>query len=247
MAGRGKRTGRLCVEVGDGRKWVRHRNPDPDARERSHDELAQPPRRAATRQAQGRGDRVRLRRTLRHQGAEGRRRRHHDDRDDDAPPVPAAALPGGDRHPLRGRDRAADAGDPVQAEERQRDPRRGPGHRRRGPDRDLARAEPDHRDAVRHADRRGRRGSVLLRQRPVRRVRTRHEEHRRRPRAARPDLRRLRAGRDRRDRRGDRPAADLRRRRGRPHRGGDGRADRRAGAPHPARTTSGGSTPATPG
>ncbi len=34
------------------------------------------------------------------------RGRHHG-RQDDAPPLPAAALPGGDRHPLRGRDRAA--------------------------------------------------------------------------------------------------------------------------------------------
>ncbi len=75
-------------------------------------------------------------------------------------------------------------------------------------------------------------GSVLLRQRPVRRVRARHEEHRRRARAARPDLRRLRAGRDLRGRGGDPAAADLRGRRRRPHRGRDGRPDRRARAPH---------------
>ena len=81
--------------------------------------------------------------------------------------------------------------------------------------------------------RRRRRRPVLLRQRPLRRVRPRHEEHRRRPRAARPHLRRLRDGRARRDpRRGRRPPADLRGRRRRPDRRGDGRPDRRARAPH---------------
>ena len=61
-----------------------------------------------------------------------------------------------------------------------------------------ARARPRDRDAVRLPDRGRRRRPVLLRQRPLRRVRPGHEEHRRRPRAARPDLRRLRAGRARR-------------------------------------------------
>ena len=71
---------------------------------------------------------------------------------------------------------------------------------------------------------------------------------RRRPRAARPDLRRLRDGRARRHpRRRRRPPADLRGRRRRPHRRGDGRPDRRARAPHAAARTSARSTPAPPG
>ena len=75
-----------------------------------------------------------------------------------------------------------------------------------------------------------------------------HEEHRRRPRAARPDLRRLRDGRARRHpRRQRRPPADLRGRRRRPDRRGDGRADRRARAPHARAATSARSTPAPPG
>ncbi len=95
----------------------------------------------------------------------------------------------------------------------------------------LPRPQPGDGDAVRHADR-GRRGrAVLLRQRPVRRVRPGHEEHRRRPRAARPDLRRLRARRDLRQRGGDRAPAHLRGRRRRPDRRRDGRTDRRARAP----------------
>ena len=93
---------------------------------------------------------------------------------------------------------------------------------------------PGHHHAVRLADRGRRRRAVLLRQRPLRRARARHEEHRRRPRAARSHLRCLRARRAGRDRGGDRAPADLRRRRRRPDRGRDGRADRRAGPPHPA-------------
>ena len=45
----------------------------------------------------------------------------------------------------------------------------------------------------------------------------------------------------------DRPAADLRRRRRRPDRRGDGRPDRRAGPPHAASATSAPSTPPAPG
>ena len=90
-------------------------------------------------------------------------------------------------------------------------------------------------DVVRLAAGRRRRQPVLLRQRPLRRVRAGHEEHRRRARAARPDLRRLRDGRARRHpRRRRRPPADVRGRRRRPHRRGDGRPDRRARAPHAA-------------
>ena len=146
------------------------------------------------------------------------------------PPVPAAALPGRDRHPVRGRDRAAD---PRGAEPARRTPRccsaRSPTSTSRPSTVTSARARPRDGDAVRLPDRGGRREPVLLRQRPLRRVRPRHEEHRRRARAARPDLRRLRAGRARSDaRRERRPPAHLRGRRRRPDRCRDGRPDRRA-------------------
>ena len=91
------------------------------------------------------------------------------------------------------------------------------------------RARPADGHALRLADRRGRRRPVLLRQRPLRRVRPRHEEHRRRPRAARPDLRRLRDGRARcQPRRRRRPPPHVRGRGRRADRGRDGRPDRRA-------------------
>ncbi len=63
------------------------------------------------------------------------------------------------------------------------------------PDRRLGAARPHLPHPVRHADRRRRCRSVLLRQRPLRRVRARHEDHRRRAGTARPHPRRLRAGR----------------------------------------------------
>ena len=197
----------------------------------------------------GRGDRLRLRRAVRHQGAAPRRRRRDDGRQDHPPPVPAAALPGGDRHPVRGRDRAADPRGAQRPAERAGAARRG--HRRSTSSARTVTSQVlgrDDRDAVRLADRGRRRRPVLLRQRPLRRVRARHEEHRRRPRAARPDLRRLRDGRARRQpRRRRRPPAHLRRRRRRPDRRRDGRPDRRARAPHPASATSARSTPSTPG
>ena len=102
--------------------------------------------------------------------------------------------------------------------ERPRRARRGHRHRPRRPHRHVPHPGPHHRAPLRRADRRGRRRPVLLRQRPVRRVRARHEEHRRRPRAARPHLRRLRARRAGRGPGRDRPAAHLRRRRRRPDR-----------------------------
>ena len=61
----------------------------------------QPDSPADIRPAPGGGHRLRLRRPLRHQGAAPLRRRRHDGRQDHPPPLPAAALPGGDRHPLR--------------------------------------------------------------------------------------------------------------------------------------------------
>ncbi len=54
----------------------------------------------------GGGHRVRIRGALRHPGAQARRRGRHADRQDDPPPLPATAVPGRDRHPVRGRDRA---------------------------------------------------------------------------------------------------------------------------------------------
>ncbi len=162
-----------------------------------------------------------------------RRRRRHDDRQDDPPPLPAAALPGRDRHPLQGEIAPPTREILSRPGQRAGAARRGHRHRPRGAHGHLAGARPRHRDAVRLPDRRGRRQPVLLRQRPLRRVRARHEEHRRRPRAARPDLRRLRDGRARcQPRRRRRPPADLRGRRRRPDRCRDGRPDRRARPPH---------------
>ena len=88
--------------------------------------------------------------------------------------------------------------------------------------------------AVRQLDRRGRSRAVLLRQRSLRRVRSWDEEHRRRARAPRPDLRLLRARRVvHRPGRG-RGVVDVRRGRGRTDGRGDGRPDRRVGAPNAA-------------
>ena len=113
------------------------------------------------------------------------------------------------------------------------------------PARSPPRPRPRDRDAVRLADRRGRRHPVLLRQRPLLRARPRHEEHRRRPRAARPHLRRLRDGRARRQpRRRRRPPADLRRRRRRPHRAWRWPARSPSSPTAPSSATSARSTPA---
>ena len=196
----------------------------------------------------GRGDRLGLRRTVRHQGPPPRRRRRDDGREDHPPPLPAAALPGRDRHPVRGRDRPAYPRGAERAEERQGAARRGHRDRPRGAHGHLPGAGPRHRHAVRLPDRGGRCRAVLLRQRPVRRVRTGHEEHRRRARAARPDLRRLRDGRARRHpRRQRRPPADVRGRRCGADRRGDGRPDRRARAPHAEEGLPGDQHPQGPG
>ncbi len=181
--------------------------------------------------AAGGHHRVRVRRVVRRAVAEARGRRHHPHRPHHQPPVPAAALPGGDRHPLRGRDRPGDAGDPPQPAQRDDDPRRRDGHRHHRPDGHLGQPGPHRGHALRHADPRRRFRAVLLRQRPVRPVRAGDEGHRRRPRAARAGARQLRAGRaggDPRRQAGGRPADVVRGRRRRPDRGRDGRPDRRA-------------------
>ena len=114
-----------------------------------------------------RGDRLRFRWSLRGQGAAPLRRGRHDDRQDHAPPVPAAALPGGHGHPLRGRDRPAHPRDPQPPGQRPRPARRG--HRDR-PDRShghLGGARPADGHAVRLADGGRRCDPVLLRPRPA--------------------------------------------------------------------------------
>ena len=179
--------------------------------------------------------RVGLRGALRNEGAQEARRRRDDGRQDHPPPLPAAALPGRDRHPLAGRDRPADARGAQQPEERQGPPGRGHRDRPREAGGHLPGARPADRDAVRLPDRGGRRRPVLLRQRPLRRARAGHEVDRRRAGAARPDLRRLRDGRARRHpRRAGRPPAHVRRGGRRADRRRDGGPDRRARAPHPA-------------
>ena len=120
-------------------------------------------------------------------------------------------------------------------------------HRPRGAHGDLRAPRSHERHPVRQPPRRGRLRAVLVRQRPLRGVRPRDEVGRRRARAARPDLRCLRGRRGHRRPAGRRPGPDLRRRRRRPDRGRDGRADRRARATAPSSTTSGGSTPGRPG
>ena len=125
----------------------------------------------------------------------------------------------------------ADAADPAQAEERPGAARRGHAHRPDEQDRRLDPARPHLPHAVRQPDHRGRRRAVLLRQRPVRRVRAGHEDDRRRPGTARPDPRRLRAGRAVQRPGAPREAADVRRGRRRADRCRDGRADRGARRP----------------
>ena len=156
-----------------------------------------------------------------------------------APPVPAVAVPGGDGHPVRGRDRARDPAGPAKQQnapvligevddDRRRADGPSPPHIAAGP------PSP----AYDSLDRRGGRRPVLLRQRPFRRVRARHEDDRRRPRAARPHPGRVRAGRGGHRSRRAGAAPDVRRGRRRTHRCRDGRPDRRAvrSAPSPALT-----------
>ena len=194
---------------------------------------AQPEVQLNTASTPGRRHRFGVRRAQRGQGPQARRRRHQADRPDHASPVPAAAVPGRHRHHLRGRDRARDPGHPAPAEERPGAARRRHRHRSGQPERDVRTARPHLRHPVRHLDRRGRCRPVLLRQRPLRRIRARHEDHRRRAGVARPHPARVRAGRAVQRPVASREAADVHRRRRRADRRRDGRTDRRAGRPHP--------------
>ena len=161
---------------------------------------------------------------------------------DHAPPVPAAAVPGGDGHHLRGRDRPAHPADPAQAGERPGAARRRHPHRPDQPDRRLGAAGAHLPHAVRQPDHRRRRRPVLLRQRPFRRVGAGHEDDRRRAGAARPHPRRVRAGRAVQRPGAPQEAADVRRGRRRPDRRRDGRADRRNWPTRRSRAASGTST-----
>ena len=154
-----------------------------------------------------------------------RRRRRDGDRPHEPPPLPAAALPGGHRHPRRGRHRAADPRRPAPAAQRER-----------------ACSARSSTSTSTHAgvtvDTLGRRSelpydslivaagahAVVLRPPRVRARRARHEDDRRRARAARPDLRCLRARRAGARPGGAAPPADVRGDR----RGPDRRRARRA-------------------
>ena len=123
----------------------------------------------------------------------------------------------------------------------------GPGLRPGRPDRDRT---PTRRHGphlrVRQPGRRRRSRAVVLRPRRVLPVRAGHEDDRRRPRAAGPDLRCLRDGGERAGPGGASRLAHLRGGRWGPDRGRDRRPDRRAGAHGPRRATSAGSTPPRP-
>ena len=126
----------------------------------------------------------RIRRPERGSSAQtGRCRRHPDLKDDDTP-VPAVAVSGGDGNPVRGRCRPHHQADPAQAEERPGVVGRGRRDRYGGENGHVAPDGHGDGDALRQPHRGRRRAAVLLRQRRLRRLRARHEEHRRRPRAA---------------------------------------------------------------
>ena len=176
--------------------------------------------------------RRRLRRRPRRQDARERAGRDHADRQEQPASVPAAALPGRDRRPVVGADRAGAARDVPQAAQCARAARRRRPHRPR-----AAHGADDRRrgqgDPVRHADRRDRRHALLLRTRRVVADRSGDEVARRRAPRAHADPRRVR---DRRAERRPRRAggvADVRGRRRRAHRRRARRADRAAGPPRP--------------
>ena len=136
--------------------------------------------------------------------------------EDHPPPLPAAALPGGDRHPVRGRDRAGDPRDPApRRRTRACCSARSPtstSTRRTVTSDVLAPTTVTPYDSLIVA---AGAGQSYFGNDQFAEFAPGHEEHRRRARAARPDLRRLRARRAR-----GRPAAsdvdelaDLRRRR----------------------------------
>ena len=122
--------------------------------------------------------RFRFRRAQRRQSAQAGRRRHHPGGQDHQPPIPAAAVPVGHRDPLGRRHRAHHAADPEAEQELQSAARRGRGHRPAGTDGHLPADGDADRTEVRQPGRGRRRAAELLRQRPVRHVRSRDEDHR---------------------------------------------------------------------
>ena len=140
-----------------------------------------------------------------------RRRGRHARRPAQPPPVPAAALPGRDRRPVAGRDRAAAAVDLPPPAQHDRAAGRGDRHRPGSAARSSLSGRPQ--PPVRHADRRDRRPPQLLRARRVGAVRAGPQDDRRRDGDPAPDPDRVRG---RRARGGPRPRArvdDLRARR----------------------------------
>ena len=148
-----------------------------------------------------RGRRRRLRGTVRHPGATSGAGRRRADRPHRPPPVPAAALPGGDRHPLRGR---RSPGHCVRCCAKQANARVLVGE---VTDIDLAggpsprRPSADDRSRPTTASSSPPEPALLLRPRRLRRACAGTEVDRRRTRDPCPDLRGLRAGRGRPERR----------------------------------------------
>ena len=102
----GARAGRLCPGSLGGSQDGSARG----GRSSHHDDItsACPRRPRPARRPAARGHhRLRVRRPVRGPGAAQGAGGRHDHRQDRLPPLPAAALPGRDRHPLRGRDRPA--------------------------------------------------------------------------------------------------------------------------------------------
>ena len=171
-----------------------------------------------------RDHRLRLRRPLRRPGPQAGAGADHAHRPHQPPPLPAPALPGGHRASSRR------ARSPRPSATSSATTRRCGSILGEVEDIDVE-AREVHADefgkpltiALRQPDRGRRRGHLVLRARRVPRRLLRHEDPRRRPGAAGPHLRRLRAGRGRDGRRGAPAPHDLRRRRRRPDRRGDGR------------------------
>ena len=143
--------------------------------------------------------------------------RRHARRSAEPSPVPAAAVPGGDRGPVAGGDRAAAAVDLPQAANTTVLLGRGGPHRSRGA---RGRALGRRPDPVRHADRRDGRTALVLRARRVGAVRARTQDDRRRDRDPAPDPHRVRGRRARGRSRAARGVDDVRARRRRADRRG---------------------------